>query len=87
MTSRLPDPKLFCSERAKLHQTSVPPIGKFGCHITTTRGKIPQYVEWNSSCEPMFIKILSDQLSLDLEINKPWKGLDTAPAVYPAAVS
>ena len=73
MASKLPCPELFCSEVAKLHQTSVSPTGKFGFHITTTHGKLPQYMVWTSSWEVMFRKILSDLLLLDLQTNGPWK--------------
>lgn len=73
MTSQLPDPKSFCSELAKLHQTSVSPTGKFGFHIATTHGKLPQYMVWTSSWEAMFRKLLSNLLSLDLNTNGPWK--------------
>ena len=73
MTSKLPDPKPFCTELAKLHQTSVSPTGKFGFHIATTHGKLPQYMLWTSSWEILFRKILSDLLSLDLDTNGPWK--------------
>lgn len=44
MISKLPDPKLFCTGLAKLHQNSVSPTGKFGFHIATTHGKLPQYM-------------------------------------------
>ena len=73
MTSKLPYPKPFCSELAKLHQTSVSPTGKFGFHVATTHGKLPQYMVWTSSWEVMFRKILSDLLLLDLDTNGPWK--------------
>lgn len=73
MTSKLPSPEPFCSELAKLHQTSVSPTGKFGFHIATTHGKLPQHMVWTSSWEAMFRKILSDLLLLDLDTNGPWK--------------
>ena len=76
MTSELPRPEPFCSELAKLHQTSVSPTGKFGFHIATTHGKLPQYMVWTSSWEVMFRKILSDLLSQDLSTNGPWKDFE-----------
>lgn len=84
MSSELPDPKLFCSELARLHQSSISPTGKFGFHITTTHGKMPQYMEWNSNWESMFRKILSDLLLLDLEANGPWEDFET---VYKRALT
>ena len=76
MDSKLPDPEPFCSQLAKLHQSSVSPTGKFGFHVSTTHGKMPQYMEWNSSWESMFRKILSDLLSLDVNANGPWKDFE-----------
>lgn len=73
MSPKLPDPKPFCSQLAGLHWTSVSPTGKFGFNVTTTHGKLPQYMEWNSSWESMFRKLLSDLMLLDLENNVPWK--------------
>jgi len=71
--SKGPDPKKFCSQLAKLHQESVSPTGKFGFGVHTTHGKFPQYMEWNSSWESMFRKLLSNLLVRDFETNGPWK--------------
>ena len=84
MSPKLPDPKPFCSELAKLHRTSESPTGKFGFHITTTHGKFPQFMEWNSSWESMFRKLLSDLMLLDLDTNGPWKEFQT---VYERALT
>ena len=73
MSPKLPDPKPFCSELARLHQTSISPTGRFGFHVTTTHGKLPQYMEWSSSWESLFRKVLSDLMVLDLATNGPWK--------------
>lgn len=78
MNPGLSDPKAFCSELAKLHRTSISPTGKFGFSINTTHGKFPQYMEWNSSWESMYRKLLSDLLALDLERNGPWKEFQDA---------
>lgn len=66
MNSELPDPKLICSEVARLHQTSVSLTGKLGFDITTSHGKFPQYMPWDSSWESMFRKLLSDVMVLDV---------------------
>lgn len=84
MTPKLPDPKPFCSELAKLHRTSESPTGKFGFHITTAHGKLPQYMKWNSSWESMFRKLLSDLMRLDLDTNGPWKEFEN---VYERALT
>ena len=73
MRPELLDVKSFCSEVAKLHRNSVSPTGKFGFHTNTTHGKFPQRMEWNSSWEIIFRKLLSDLLILNLETNGPWK--------------
>ncbi len=73
MSPKLPNPKPFCSELARLHRTSISPTGQFGFDFTGTRGKLFQYMEWNSSWESMFRNVLSDLMVLDLNNSGPWK--------------
>lgn len=48
MSDRVPEPNQLCSKLAKL-RSSVSPTGKFGFHVTTCQGRIPQAVSWESS--------------------------------------
>lgn len=72
----LPDPIKFCQKLAKFHEASKSPTGKFGFHVTTYHGKFPQFVEWDSSWQSFFRKLLADALRLDRENNPPWPELD-----------
>ncbi|KAF4501431.1 bifunctional RIB2 [Fusarium agapanthi] len=67
MTEDMPDPDEFASRLSTMHQKSVSPTGKFGFHITTYAGNLPQYVAWEDSWETFFAK--STRQALDLEIS------------------
>lgn len=83
MTDDMPDPHKFASRLARLHQSSKSPNGKFGFHMTTFSGNLPQMTEWESSWEAFFAKNL--RFALDLEIEA--KGYDAefdvlVPAIF-----
>lgn len=83
MTDDMPDPHKFTSRLARLHQSSKSPNGKFGFHMTTFSGNLPQMTEWESSWEVFFAKNL--RFALDLEIEA--KGYDAefdvlVPAIF-----
>ncbi|KAL5349502.1 hypothetical protein ACLOAV_005795 [Pseudogymnoascus australis] len=65
MIDEMPDPHKFASRLAALHQNSKSPNGKFGFHITTHSGNLPQMNEWEDSWEVYFTKCL--RIALDLE--------------------
>ncbi|KAI1149629.1 Fructosamine kinase-domain-containing protein [Nemania diffusa] len=44
-----PDPPNLCRRLAELHKNSISPTGKFGFHVPTCHGNLPQYVDWESS--------------------------------------
>ena len=67
MIDELPDPHKFASRLAALHQNSKSPNGKFGFHITTYSGNLPQMNEWEDSWEVYFAKCLRKALDLELE--------------------
>jgi protein-ribulosamine 3-kinase len=68
----LPGPETFAARLAKLHWESVSPNGKFGFHVGTFAGNLPQYTDWEDSWEIFFAK--SMRQALDLEIKA--KGYD-----------
>lgn len=72
----MPDPEDFTSRLAKLHQQSLSPNGKFGFHITTYAGNLPQMVEWESSWETFFAKSLRQALNLEIKAKGPDPELD-----------
>ena len=76
MSDRVPEPNQLCSKLAKLHRTSVSPMGKFGFQVTTCNGRIPQDVRWQSSWTIFFAQLLQHAMKLDLDLNEYWENLD-----------
>ena len=72
MIEEMPDPHQFTARLAALHQNSKSPTGKFGFHLTTYTGNLPQTNEWEASWETYFTK--SMRLALELEVKA--KGTD-----------
>ncbi|OJJ81679.1 uncharacterized protein ASPGLDRAFT_68560 [Aspergillus glaucus CBS 516.65] len=69
----MPDPGVFTGRLAALHQSqSRSPEGKFGFHVPTYSGYLPQYTGWEGSWEVFFSKSL--RVAMDLEIKA--KGYD-----------
>ena len=67
-----PDPEKLTLRLAELHKSSKSPTGKFGFHVPTSHGNIPQAVGWEESWTVMFSKILSRAMDLDSEKHGPW---------------
>ena len=76
MIDRLPEPNQLCSKLAALHQNSLSPTGKFGFHVTTFQGRIPQAVGWEESWTTFFCRLLQHVIQLDFEANGYWDELD-----------
>ncbi|KAK5989533.1 Protein-ribulosamine 3-kinase [Cladobotryum mycophilum] len=76
MSEQMPDPQKFSSRLASLHRQSQSPNGKFGFHITTYAGNLPQMVEWEDSWEVFFSKSLRKALDLEIAAKGPDPELD-----------
>lgn len=50
----VPEPKSFCKKLADLHHNHCSPEGKFGFHVTTYNGDLPQKNTWCDSWETFF---------------------------------
>ncbi|KAH8801514.1 Fructosamine kinase-domain-containing protein [Xylogone sp. PMI_703] len=72
MAIEMPDPKEFTLRLSELHKNSKSPNGKFGFHIPTYSGNLPQMTEWEDSWQIFFEKSLRFALHQELEAN----GLD-----------
>ncbi|KAG7286471.1 hypothetical protein NEMBOFW57_008782 [Staphylotrichum longicolle] len=72
----MPDPEDFTLRLAKLHQNSQSPNGKFGFHVTTYAGNLPQMVDWESSWEVFFTKGLRHALDFEIKAKGPDPELD-----------
>ncbi|KAI3390460.1 hypothetical protein diail_9577, partial [Diaporthe ilicicola] len=69
----VPDTHFFlCEFRDIIDDISQSPTGKFGFHLPTYSGSLPQMTEWESSWETFFAKNL--KFALDFEIKA--KGYD-----------
>jgi protein-ribulosamine 3-kinase len=67
MIDDMPDPRKFAALLSTLHQKSSSPTGKFGFHVTTYAGNLPQFVAWENSWETFFAKTMRQALDLEIE--------------------
>ncbi|KAK2881769.1 hypothetical protein FQN49_000436 [Arthroderma sp. PD_2] len=77
----VPSPRIgegeFVTRLAKLHRDSQSPNGKFGFHLPTYSGNLPQMTEWEDSWEVFFAKNLRWALKLELDVHGPDPEFDT----------
>lgn len=79
----MPDPHKFTMSLSELHQKSKSPTGKFGFHLPTYSGSLPQWTEWEESWEVLFTK--NFRMALDLEIKARGHDLEfdvLVPAIF-----
>ncbi len=67
----LPAPEDFIPRLADLHENSQSPNGKFGFHLTTYAGNLPQMVDWETSWETFFANSLRHALDLEIKAKGP----------------
>lgn len=67
----LPDTHNFASLLSTLHQKSKSPNGKFGFHLITYPGNLPQWTGWEDSWEVFFTKSMRQALDLEVERKGP----------------
>jgi protein-ribulosamine 3-kinase len=81
MIDVLPEVSSFCKILAELHKKSISSSnGKFGYHITTYCGTMPQYVKWSDKWEEFYIENLKDFARQERETHGPSDELD---AMFP----
>lgn len=73
----MPDTENFTTLLAKLHQESESPDGRFGFHVTTYPGNLPQYTGWEENWETFFTKAMRQTLSAEIEIRGRSDELDS----------
>ncbi|EOO04134.1 hypothetical protein UCRPA7_387 [Phaeoacremonium minimum UCRPA7] len=76
MIEDMPEPHKFAALLSTLHQKSVSPTGKFGFHVTTYAGNLPQFVEWEDSWEKFFTKSMRQALDFEIERKGPSEELE-----------
>ncbi|KAL8652145.1 MAG: hypothetical protein Q9226_004390 [Calogaya cf. arnoldii] len=62
MALRIPDPAKFCAMLAETHQNSIghSPEGKYGFHVSTYQGNMPQNNGWTDTWEEYYVRGLKD---------------------------
>ncbi|PKY00545.1 hypothetical protein P168DRAFT_299936 [Aspergillus campestris IBT 28561] len=81
LIEEVPEPGEFCKGVAALHANSQSPNGKFGFHIVTYNGDLPQNNDYADTWEEFFIHGFENMIQLNIDRGGPWKeleGLDTA---------
>jgi len=76
MADDMPDPLNLGALLAAMHQKSVSQTGKFGFHVTTYAGYLPQYVGREDTWEAFFAKSMGWALDLEIESKGPSEELD-----------
>jgi protein-ribulosamine 3-kinase len=54
MTDEIPEIQAFTSTLAELHTKGINPDGKYGFHVPTYKGTIPQYTAWHDTWEESY---------------------------------
>ena len=67
LAEELPKPQEFCANVAALHRNSVAPDGRFGFHVTTYNGDLPQENAWTTTWEEFFANGFKHMIALNLE--------------------
>jgi len=75
MDNELPEMEQFSARLAQLHRDSVSPTGKFGFHVTTYNGNIPQDVRWTDTWEECFMNGTRRDFELEMEARGPCEEL------------
>jgi protein-ribulosamine 3-kinase len=73
-----PDPVELASKLSQLHKKGRSPNGKFGFHVTTCDGKLPQTIGWEESWVVFFSNLLRGICKFDLEANGLWPEMERA---------
>ncbi|MCJ1399879.1 hypothetical protein MMC11_003082 [Xylographa trunciseda] len=73
---KLPESASFCERLAELHKNGVSPSGKFGFHVTTYNGDLPQENSFTDTWEEFFANGLRHMFKLNVELAGPCKQLE-----------
>ncbi|KAL8724602.1 MAG: hypothetical protein Q9181_006757 [Wetmoreana brouardii] len=77
LAEELPEPKDFCAKVAYLHENSRPPNGKFGFHVVTYNGDLPQENGYTDTREEFFSNGFKHIINLNLERGGPWEQIES----------
>ena len=83
-----PEPTLFTQRVAELYRNSASPTGKFGFHMKTMAGPIPQHNDGcSNSWEEIFSNFLRHLLDIEGEKNEPRPELEHVKYISPRSES
>ncbi|KFY40756.1 hypothetical protein V495_05287 [Pseudogymnoascus sp. VKM F-4514 (FW-929)] len=66
----------FCAKVAALHSKSISPNGKFGFHVTTYNGNLPQENGYADTWEEFFTNGFKHMLSMNIDRGGPWEEME-----------
>lgn len=67
----LPDVNKLTARLAEMHRKSSSPTGKYGFHVTTYNGNLPQLNQWTDTWEGYFTSNFRHFLKMEQEIQGP----------------
>lgn len=76
LEEELPEPPVFCQKLAELHKKGNSPNGKFGFHVVTYNGNLPQENGFTDTWEEFFVNGLKHMLRLNFEVAGPSNQLE-----------
>ena len=76
LVEELPEPSEFCKRVAALHCKSTSPNGKFGFHVVTYNGDLPQDNNYTDTWESCFTNGFHHMITLNLERGGPWQDIE-----------
>ncbi|KAL4897560.1 Fructosamine kinase-domain-containing protein [Aspergillus ambiguus] len=80
---QMPQPDIFGARLAALHKSSKSPNGKFGFHIPTYSGNLPQKNEWEDKWEVFFASNLRWAIDCEIQAKGPDSQFDAlVPAIF-----
>ena len=83
LTEGIPEPVKFCKRPAQLHSKQCSPNGKFGFHVVTYNGNLPQDNTWRDSWEDFFTQGVRDVVRVREQRAGPHEELNSLlPTLY-----
>ena len=76
LAEELPTPSEFCAKLALLHTKSHAPNRKFGFHITTYNGNLPQENRYTETWEESFLNGFRQMLDLSVQRGGLWEEME-----------
>ncbi|KFY41717.1 hypothetical protein V494_02823 [Pseudogymnoascus sp. VKM F-4513 (FW-928)] len=76
LSGGLPEEFDFCAKLAALHSRSRSPNGKFGSHVTTYNGDLPQENGYADTWKQFYISGFKHMLTINIDRGGPWEEME-----------